>query len=79
MAPRFIKIHHCGIPLTDLTWRRRHRVSKATINVKLAQTKLALADKCDRLAKVAHSIPKQKTLNFQAARFRRQAADLTRK
>ncbi len=53
-------------------------MSKTAINAKLAEVKLALASKCDRLAKVAHGEPKRKTLMYQAARFRRQAADLTR-
>ena len=53
-------------------------MSKAENNRKLAEVKLALADKCDRLGKVTKSIPRQKTLKHQAARFRRQAADLTR-
>jgi hypothetical protein len=52
---------------------------KVEVSEKLAKVKLALADKCDRLAKAAHSVPKQKTLKRQAAKFRRQAADLTRK
>lgn len=53
-------------------------MSKAAIKAKLADVKLALAAKCDRLAKVAHSDPKRKTLMYQAARFRREAADLAR-
>ena len=43
---------------------------------KLAQTKLALAEKCDRLIKVCKSRPKQQTLKNQAERFRRQAEQL---
>jgi hypothetical protein len=54
-------------------------MSKAENDRKLSQVKLALADKCDRLVRTAKSIPKQNTLKRQAARFRRQAADLTRK
>lgn len=46
---------------------------------KLVEVKLALAEKCDRLGKVAGSVPKRKTLLRQAAKFRRQAADLSRK
>lgn len=45
---------------------------------KLVDIKLALAGKCERLAKVAGSTPKRKTLMYQAAKFRRQAADLAR-
>jgi hypothetical protein len=48
------------------------------VKEKLAKVKLALAAKCDRLAKVTPSAPRRKTLNYQAAKFRRQAADLTR-
>ena len=44
----------------------------------LAQIKLKLAEKCDRLAKVTTSTPKRKTMLYQAAKFRRQAADLSR-
>jgi hypothetical protein len=53
-------------------------VSKAEIDSKLAKVKLALADKCDRLIKTTKSVPRRKTLLYQAAKFRRQAADLTR-
>jgi hypothetical protein len=53
-------------------------MNKAESNCKLAKVKLALADKCDRLGKATKSIPRQNTLKYQAARFRRQAADLTR-
>ena len=52
-------------------------MSKATNDAKLAQVKLALAEKCDRLIKVSNSVPKRTTLKHQAAKFRRQAADLT--
>ena len=52
-------------------------MSKVETNAKLAKVKLALAEKCDRLAEVT-SMPRRKTLRHQAARFRRQAADLTR-
>lgn len=47
-------------------------------NKKLVEVKLALALKCDRLGKVAKSVPKRRTLLQQAAKFRRQAADLSR-
>jgi hypothetical protein len=54
-------------------------VTEANVsNQKLVEVKLALAMKCDRLGKVAKSVPKQKTLTRQAAKFRRQAADLSR-
>jgi hypothetical protein len=53
-------------------------VSKATEKAKLAEVKLALAQKCDRLFNTTTSVPRRKTLIYQAARFRRQAADLTR-
>ena len=53
-------------------------MNKAESSRKLAEVKLALAEKCDRLGKVTKSIPRLKTLKAQAARFRRQAADLTR-
>ncbi|MCE5268596.1 MAG: hypothetical protein LLG00_11990 [Planctomycetaceae bacterium] len=53
-------------------------MSKADVKAKLAKVKIALAEKCDRLASVAGSTPKKRTMKWQAARFRRQAADLTR-
>jgi hypothetical protein len=56
---------------------RRRVVSKAEVSAKLAQVKLALAAKYDRLAKVVKSVPRRKTYLYQAARFRRQAADLS--
>jgi len=43
------------------------------------QVKLALAEKCTRLAKVAGSIPKQNTWQFHARRFRNQAAAIAQK
>ena len=52
--------------------------SKET-NAHLAQVKLALARKCENLARVAGSIPKQNTLKYHAAKFRRAAADLARR
>jgi hypothetical protein len=51
-------------------------MSKAASSAKLAEVKLALAHKCERLAKVAKSVTKQKTWVYHAAKFRRQAADL---
>jgi hypothetical protein len=53
-------------------------MNKAETKANLAKVKVALAEKCDRLARVTPSIPRQKTLKNQAARFRRQVADLTR-
>jgi len=43
----------------------------------LRKVKLALAAKCDRLAKVSKSATKRAKLLRQAARFRRQASDLS--
>lgn len=54
-------------------------MTKANEYKNLVNVKLALAEKCERLAKVSGSIPKQKTLKRQAAKFRRQAGDLSRK
>jgi hypothetical protein len=45
---------------------------------KLVQVKLALAEKCERLAKATKSAPRRKTMLYQAARHRRMAADLAR-
>ena len=53
-------------------------MSKKKVAEKLALTKLALAQKCDRLIKTCKSKPKQKTLKNQAERFRRQAEQLSR-
>jgi hypothetical protein len=53
-------------------------VSKKTVATKLARTKLALAQKCDRLIKTCKSKPKQQTLKNQAEKFRRQAEQLSR-
>jgi hypothetical protein len=53
-------------------------MSKADVNAKLVKVKLALADKCDRVAKVTNGAAKRQSLLYQATRFRRQAADLTR-
>jgi len=41
--------------------------------------KLTLARKYDNLARLAGSKPRQKTLRNHAAKFRREAADLTRR
>ncbi|MGA2799252.1 MAG: hypothetical protein ABSE63_16855 [Thermoguttaceae bacterium] len=53
-------------------------MSKKKDAEKLVQTKLALAQKCDRLIKTCKSKPKQQTLKNQAERFRRQAEQLSR-
>ncbi len=45
----------------------------------LVQTKLDLAAKYKRLAKIAKSKPKRTTFNYQAERYRRQAKELSRK
>jgi len=48
-------------------------------NAKLAQVKLALARKYVNLARLSGSKPRSKRLLNHAHRFRRQAADLSRK
>ena len=53
-------------------------MNKKESEVRLAKVKLTLAEKCERLAKLSTSTPKRNTMLYQAARFRRQAADLTR-
>lgn len=53
-------------------------MNKKESSVRLAQVKVKLAEKCERLAKLSTSTPKRNTMLYQAARFRRQAADLTR-
>ena len=45
---------------------------------KLVQTKLALAEKYTRLAKVCKSRPQQKVLLNRVDKYQRQAADLAR-
>jgi hypothetical protein len=45
---------------------------------KLAKVKQALAKKYEHLAQTVKSKPRRKSWNIQAARFRRQAADLAR-
>ncbi len=51
-------------------------MSKAKDKARLAEVKTALAEKCERLIKTTSSAPRRATLMYQAARFRRQAADL---
>jgi hypothetical protein len=53
-------------------------VTKKADIAKLAQTKTALAEKCDRLIKVTKSRPRQENLKKHAERFRRQAAQCQR-
>jgi hypothetical protein len=53
-------------------------VSIKEVNAKLVQVKLALARKHENLAKVAGSVPKQKTFQYHAAKFRQEAANLAR-
>ena len=54
-------------------------MNTAEANAKKAEVKLALARKCDNLARLSGSKPRQKTLMHHAAKFRREAADLTRR
>lgn len=53
-------------------------MNKAEMNANLVKVKLALAEKCERRAKLTKSSPQRSTLVYHAARFRRQAADLSR-
>jgi hypothetical protein len=53
-------------------------MSKADTQKKLAEVKLALAAKCERMILATKSTPRRRTLRNQAARFRRQATDLMR-
>jgi hypothetical protein len=53
-------------------------MNKAEQSKHLAKVKLALAEKCSRQAKSVNSIPRRKKMTTLAAKFRRQAADLTR-
>lgn len=53
-------------------------MNKAEMSANLVKVKLALAEKCDRRAKLTTSTPQRKTMQYHAARFRRQAADLSR-
>jgi hypothetical protein len=53
-------------------------VTAKTKAANLVKTKLALAEKCERLVKVCKSKPKRKTLFTQAHRFRRQAEQSAR-
>ena len=54
-------------------------MTKETQQDKLIQTKKALAEKYERLAKASRSRPKQKTLMRHAEHYRRQAADLAQR
>lgn len=53
-------------------------MTKSSEKAKLVQTKRALSEKYERLARTAKSTPKRKTYLFHAARFRRQAEQLSR-
>ena len=53
-------------------------MNKKEVSANLVQVKLALAAKCERMAKITTSTPKCRTMLHQAAKFRRQAADLSR-
>jgi hypothetical protein len=53
-------------------------MSRTENKAKLAKVKIALAEKCERLSGTVKSLPRQESLKYHAARFRRQAADLTR-
>jgi hypothetical protein len=44
----------------------------------IVDVKIALAEKCERLANLSGSRPRRKTLNNQAVKFRRQADTLQR-
>lgn len=44
----------------------------------IVDVKMALAAKCERLARVSGSRPKRKTLETQALKFRRQAEQFRR-
>ena len=48
-------------------------------HAKLMQTKLALARKYENLARAVSSRPRKTRLMHQAARYRRQAEDLSRR
>ena len=54
-------------------------MTQAEDNRRLSQLKIQLADKYDRLTRLAKGAAKRKALENHAARFRRQAADLTRR
>ena len=54
-------------------------MSHADVILKLAETKRALAEKCENLAKLAGSQPKRKKLLHSAEKYRRQAEHLSRK
>jgi hypothetical protein len=53
-------------------------VTKKTDVANLAKTKLALAEKCERLIKACKSKPRKENLRHQADRFRRQAEQCAR-
>jgi hypothetical protein len=53
-------------------------MNKSESKANLAKIKIALAEKWERQAKITKSTPKRTTALYQAARARRQAADLMR-
>jgi hypothetical protein len=53
-------------------------MSEPAKNANLVETKLTLAKKYENLASLTPSKPKRKRFLYHAARFRRQAADLSR-
>ncbi len=54
-------------------------MSQADVTLKLAQTKRALAEKYENLAKLAGSQPKRKKFLHSAEKYRRQAEQLSQK
>jgi hypothetical protein len=54
-------------------------MGKKETAAKLAETKTALAEKYDHLAKVAGSQPKRNRYLYHADKYRREAAALSRK
>jgi hypothetical protein len=74
----FFRFFENNLLLLNARFLRRVIVSKKAVIVKLTQTKLALAQKCERQIKATKSKPRQQTLKRQADRFRRQAEQLAR-
>jgi len=54
-------------------------MNKRERSEKLAQTKLALAEKYDRLANDAGSQPKKQQFSHKAEKYRRQATEVLRR
>jgi hypothetical protein len=53
-------------------------MTKQTVNANLLQQKTMLAEKYDRLIKTISSKPRRERYKREAAKFRRQVADLAR-